>query len=258
MEAHNGQHADREETPNAEGSVPVQGPDAAEDEGLSLDQLSEKYAELIGGRRQRVPTSDDPAAAADEEEATAPDELPLEEDADPGDVSPRSILEAMLFVGHPGNQPLTSKQAAALMRGVEPGEIDGLVRELNEIYAEEGCPYTIVSVGAGYRVRLRDEFARLRQKFRGRIREVRLSQAAIDVLAIVGYNQPVTREQVDKLREKPSSGILRLLVRRQLLRIDRRQDKPGVSYFHTTDRFLNLFGLETLADLPRSQELERG
>ena len=71
------------------------------------------------------------------------------------EISPRTILEAMLFVGHPANEPLTAKQVASLMRGVLPREIDELVRELNDAYAAEGTPYRIESDGAGYRLTLR-------------------------------------------------------------------------------------------------------
>jgi segregation and condensation protein B len=243
-------------TPNRHGSDAGEPPEAAGDDELSLDQLSRTYARLIGDAGSPPAARGEPAPDA-HAETDAPDDCLLTEDERPCELSPRSILEAMLFVGHPDNQPLTAKQAASLMRGVRPSEIDDLVRELNEIYAAEGCPYWVVSVGAGYCLRLRDEFAPLQRSFYGRVREVRLSQAAIDVLAIVAYSQPVTREQVDKLRGKPAGAILRQLVRRQLLRIERRHDKPGAPQYFTTDRFLDLFGLASLSDLPRSQELDR-
>ena len=104
---------------------------------------------------------------------------------------------------------------------------------------------------------LRDEYAPLRDKFYGRIKEARLSQAAVDVLAIVAYRQPLTRDQIDTLRGKPSSGVLAQLVRRGLLRIERPQDAPRRPQFYTTDRFLQLFGLQSLVELPRSQDEDK-
>ncbi len=170
------------------------------------------------------------------------------------EVSPRTILEAMLFVGHPENQPLTSEQVASLMRGVRAQEIDELVVELNRSYDEEGCPYRIESVGAGYQLVLRDEFHSLRDVFYGRVKAAKLSQAAVDVLAIVAYKQPLTREEMDALRGRPSGSLLAQLVRRQLLRVERPHDKPRTPRFWTTDRFLQLFGLESLRDLPSTPD----
>jgi segregation and condensation protein B len=100
------------------------------------------------------------------------------------------------------------------------------------------------------------EFAPLHDKLLGRVREAKLSQAAIDILAVVAYQQPVTRAEIDKLRGKPAGAMLGQLVRRDLLRIERPDTKPREPKYYTTDRFLALFGLNTLDDLPRSQELD--
>ena len=162
----------------------------------------------------------------------------------------------MLFVGHPQNEPLTSKQIAGLMRGVRPSEIDTLVRELNRDYSARNCPYTIVAEGAGYRMTLRDEFVRMRDKFYGKARQTRLSQAAIEVLAAVAYHQSITADELSRLRGMPSGHILLQLVRRQLLRVEREAGKARSSRYHTTERFLQLFGLASLDDLPRSSDLE--
>jgi segregation and condensation protein B len=172
------------------------------------------------------------------------------------ELSPKSILEAMLFVGHPQNEPLTAKQVSSLMRGVLPEEIDELVRELNEQYDSECTPYRVASEGAGYRLVLRDEFSALREQFYGRVKEAKLSQSVIDTLAIVAYHQPVGLKEVDQLRGKPSGGILSQLVRRQLVKIERSPDKPRDIKYRTTSRFLDLFSLDSLEDLPRSQEVE--
>lgn len=229
-----------------------------EDQGLSLNELSRAYAELLD--RGDDPYEGEPPADDEDDVAETPgaaDTSELEA-ADDGacDVTPRSILEAMLFVGTPDNQPLTSKTIAALMRGVRPAEVDELVRDLNDEYVAEGCPYRITAEGSGYRMTLGDEFHSVREKFYGRVKEARLSQSAVDVLAIVAYNQPMTREEVDQLRGKPSGGILSQMVRRELLCVERDAETRAASY-RTTERFLNLFGLDSLSDLPRSQELDR-
>jgi segregation and condensation protein B len=101
---------------------------------------------------------------------------------------------------------------------------------------------------------LRKSFASLRDQFYGRIREARLSQAAVDVLAIVAYRQPITAEQVRALRDKPSGRLLSQLVRRGLLRVERGEAPPHKLQYATAPRFLELFGLGSLEDLPQSED----
>jgi segregation and condensation protein B len=87
------------------------------------------------------------------------------------------------------------------------------------------------------------------------MRRVRLSQASIDTLSLVAYRQPISREDIDRLRGTKSSAILNQLVRRQLLHIERPPDKPRQAFYTTTERFLELLGLESLDDLPQQLEL---
>ena len=233
-------------------------PFASQPQGISLDELAEAFAQVMG-------TEPRPAAEASPAEANAPPSVEAVEPAaeappttadDPCPLSPRSILEAMLFVGNRENRPLTPARAAELMRDVEPDEIPGLVDELNRRYAAGGAPYRIVGEGDGYRLTLDREFSPMRNRFYGRIREARLSQAAIDVLALVAYQQPLTGEKIGRLRGKPSNHVLAHLVRRGLLRIERPEAKRRTPHYYTTERFLRLFNLQTLDDLPRSEEPE--
>lgn len=241
-----------------------------DEQGLSLEELSQAYAELIDDGA-------DPYSASVEGKKK-PIDQPWEMeflDADEAcDISPSSILEAMLFVGHPENQPLTSRAVAALMRGVRPTEIDMMVRELNQTYREDRCPFEIRSVGAGYRMELLPEFSALRDRFYGRIKAAKLSQNVVDVLAIVSYKQPISKTELESIRGKPSSGILSQLVRRQLLQLVREEEseedagesespptkkrrRKNVAMYYTTSRFLKTFGLSSLDDLPRSDEIDR-
>jgi len=230
-----------------------------DDQGLSLDELSQAYAALLAKGADPYPDAAAGDAAGEPAAESGPDEpSPIEDEAESAfAVTPKSILEAILFVGHPTGEPLTSERIAALMRGVRPSEIDDLVRELNAEYDSAGATYSIVSIGAGYQLALRPEFGPLRDGFHGRIREARLSQAAVDVLAIVGYHQPIAADEIDRLRGKPSSSILSQLVRRDLLSLSRPDDRKQKPQYCTTDRFLRLFGLEDLKELPRSQDVDR-
>jgi segregation and condensation protein B len=246
---------------------------SSEEQEVSLDELGRAFAEAMSGRDGSPGPADDMEESGDgvgqgagpdgggtavegpvDEAATAGTEAT--EDDDPVEISPRTILEAMLFVGNQDNEPLTVARAVELMRGVEPAEIPDLVDQLNRRYAANACPYQIVSEAGGYRLVLRKAFDAVRMQFYGKAREARLSQAAIDVLAIVAYRQPLTAEEVNKLRGTPSGHVLSQLVRRRLLRIERPEGKRKRGLYHVTERFLELFGLESLEDLPQAEEVE--
>lgn len=225
-----------------------------EDQGLSLEELGEAYAALLEQHRCDPYPEEEQSPAAIEPPLGAEDRawrvLPGS-DGDAGEITPKTILEAILFVGHPLGDALTSESIAALMRGVTPAEIDDLVLELNEAYAAERRPYTIRSVAAGYQLALHEEFNSIREQFYGKVREARLSQSAVDVLAIVAYHQPITLEEIDRLRGIASGSILSQLVRRDLIAIARPADKKQRPVYRTTDRFLDLYNLESLEDLPQ-------
>ncbi len=238
-------------------------PFASEPQGISLDELARAFSQVMeaGPPRSDESPADGPpitVGEADSVEEIAANAKPqaaeqvVEEDPCP--INPRTILEAMLFVGDRENQPLLPKTAADLMRDVPVDEIPPLVDELNGRYKASGAPFRVVGEGSGYRLALGEEHRSLRNRFFGRIREARLSQAAIDVLALVAYGQPVTGEEIHRLRGKPSRHVLAHLVRRGLLRIERPEPNRRTPHYHTTDRFLQLFELESLADLPKSED----
>jgi len=206
---------------------------------------------------EELEASDDDDEEYDEEyeyEEEEEDELVDEEAICP--ISPRSIFEAMLFVGDPENHPLPAGRATDLMRGVDPEEIPRIVNELNADYTRRGCPYRVVNQPGGYRLELEPSFESVRRRFYGKVREVRLSQAAVDVLATVAYRQPITADEVTKIRDHPSQGILGQLVRRGLLSIERSSDRKIPARYSTTDRFLELFNLESIDFLPQTEDID--
>ena len=232
----------------------------SDDTGASLDELSDVYAQLVS--EGESPYAGVPEDNSDIDDATD-DSISQEvatlvapEEIDSADLTPKSILESMLFVGHPTGEPLVAKNVAGMMRGVTTREIHELVKDLNATYDDQNSALHIKSVGKGYVLALREEFHSLRERFYGEIREKRLSQAAIDVLAIVAYNQGISRNEIDDMRDRPSQSILRELVRREILRLERLDEKPRKSIYYTTERFLNVFGLEHIDDLPQALILD--
>jgi segregation and condensation protein B len=218
---------------------------------LSLSRLREAFAAMLGEER----------GASSHPEGTRRGETPGPQPPAPSpppcEINPSSVVEAILFVGRPDNGAYSSRELAAAMRGVSPTEIEEAVSELNTSYDADGAPYVIEVSKAGYRLELRNEFGRLRDKFYGNVREAKLSPAALEVLSIVAYNQPITAEQLNAIRTAANGGALSTLVRRGLVRVDRPGESDATPQYSTTERFLKLFGLEAIDALPRSEELDK-
>jgi segregation and condensation protein B len=104
---------------------------------------------------------------------------------------------------------------------------------------------------------LRPEFDRVRNRVYGLgPKEVKLSQEALEVLALVAYRQPVSQQQIEEACKKNAGGLLRQLLRRELVVIERPDKKQKDVQYRTTARFLSLFGLADIDELPRADELD--
>lgn len=169
-------------------------------------------------------------------------------------VTPSRIVESLLFVGAADNSPLSGRVIASLMRGVSPEEVDGIVDELNKGYETDGSAYRITRQTMGFQMELAPTHAGLRQRFYGQVREAKLPQPVIDVLALVAYHQPIGRKQVEKLFGNSCGSSLNQLLRRNLIQFSKEPELGAV--YRTTDRFLELFDLESLDDLPQSESIE--
>ncbi len=166
-------------------------------------------------------------------------------------VSPASILEAILFVGNSENRPCTAVQLASMMRGVQAADIPALVAELNTKYRNDGSVLEIVAIDDGFRMQLANDLDAFRNTVTARVRETQLSQSAVDCLSVVAYRPGSTCEEIERIWGRPASNALSLLVRREILRVDRQgHGKTAKTHYFPSERFLNLVGIESLEDLP--------
>jgi len=217
---------------------------------FSLHGLSAAFARLAGTGTEK-PATAEIAEPLEEVEDGETDSSAVSEV-----LSPRMIVEGMLFVGDSEGQPLTNRQIATNIRDVSPKEVDELIEQLNQEYREAGTTYEIIGEGAGYRLQIRSEFEYIRQRFLGRVREAKLTPSAVEVLSVVAYRQPVTADQVTKLRNTSSRALLSQLVRRGLLGLEHTEATPKKPTYHTTDRFNRLFRIDSPKDLPSSEDLD--
>jgi segregation and condensation protein B len=162
------------------------------------------------------------------------------------------IIEALLFVG---GSPLTPEIARGAIRGLSPAQLSEAIDVLNQQYRHQGRPYVIQPQEQGYVLTLRPRFRSVVDRLHGQAREARLSPAAIDVLSLVAYRQPISKLDIEGVRGAESGNLLRQLVRRGLLAIVERGNSE-IAY-ETTSRFLELFKLGSIEDLPQTLDLQR-
>jgi segregation and condensation protein B len=169
-------------------------------------------------------------------------------------IPPRAIIEAALFVG---GKPLTTKKLCSLLNDeYSSSYVDDLLDDLNRQYNDEARPYEIRMEEGGYRLILRHDFERIRNRVYGfGPKEVKLTQDALEVLALIAYRQPITKDEIVAAGKDKAAGILRQLLRRELIAIERTEEKKAEVKYITTNRFLQVFGLGHIEELPYSESL---
>ncbi|HDQ99794.1 MAG TPA: SMC-Scp complex subunit ScpB [candidate division WOR-3 bacterium] len=162
------------------------------------------------------------------------------------------VVEALLFSAE---EPVPASKLAEI-GGMEIGRVRDAVTALNRVYEDSGRTFRIHRVAQGFQLYTLPDFAQpVRQLYRRQLIQ-RLSRAALEVLAIIAYRQPVTRPQVEEFRGVDCSGPIVTLLERRLIATAGKARRPGSPYlYRTTREFLRYFGLESLDDLPPLEEL---
>lgn len=162
-------------------------------------------------------------------------------------------IEAVLFLAA---TPVSAGELQTVL-GVSGGEVSSALSEL-EGHLSGGHGLVLRSVAGGWVLETNPHFAEVLSLFRDSSRRgrVRLSRAAVETLAVIAYNQPVTRGEVEELRGVRSERVIETLLSHGLVRIAGRKKASGSPLlYRTTPRFLELFGLDAIADLPSLEEL---
>ncbi|HXY36794.1 MAG TPA: SMC-Scp complex subunit ScpB [Planctomycetaceae bacterium] len=171
-------------------------------------------------------------------------------------VAPEQVIEALLFVG---GKPLTIKAMGAVLRGeFDAVFIETAIEQLRDRYTNQNRPYEIRLTDGGYCLALRPEFEPERNRVYGfGPRQVRLSQETLEVLSLVAYRQPISRTAIEEIAKRGAGSHLRQLLQRELLVLDRKGGSPdGEVTYRTSPRFLQVFGLRRLEELPQIEDLD--
>ncbi len=160
-------------------------------------------------------------------------------------------VEAVLFVS---DAPVTADDLRAVLEGSDAGDVAELMRELGAKYEDHGLQ--IVEIAGGFQLRTKPELGEWVKRFHKISRSTKLSQAALETLSMIAYRQPITRQEIEDIRGVESSGVLKNLLDKNLIKSLGRKRVPGKPVtFGTTKKFLEYFGLVKLGDLPTLKDL---
>lgn len=163
------------------------------------------------------------------------------------------IIEAILFSS---SKPVTLKKLQKGLEEFTPLDIESALRSLTEAYSVPERSIEIIEVSAGYQMRTKVDYKDWVKLF-VKEKDVGLTRAMMETLAIIAYRQPAAKRDVDGLRGVDSIRCIRQLLDRKLVEIAGRNQEPGKPMiFRTTRRFLEMFGLRDITDLPTIRELE--
>jgi len=164
-------------------------------------------------------------------------------------------IEALLFAS---DAPLSAHRLASLTGVQSPSTIRSTIESLDRFYREASRSFQIVEVAGGYQITTLPDFSSLiAQLFKSR-RKARLSQPALETLAIIAYKQPISRVAIEAIRGVNCDGVLSTLMDRDLIVISGRGEGIGRPYLYsTTGTFLEYLGLKDYRDLPSIADLEK-
>jgi len=160
------------------------------------------------------------------------------------------IIESLLFVA---SEPLLQSDVSRVFDGHDVPSLDEVVNDINIKYSNHA--FEIKAVGEGYMLVSKKEFEPFISKYIP-TKKLMLSNASLEVLAIVAYRQPVSRVDIESIRGVDCKGVLKNLLNKKLIKIGGRDDSLGKALlYHTTDEYLKHFGLTSLSEMPTSSEI---
>src|SRR5688572_20929760 len=193
----------------------------------------------------RITATEQPDGAIEEADDSA-DEASAEVQVD------LRTLEALLFSTH---HPLTAGRLAELLELESTKPVRRAIRELNEQYITTDRSFRVEQVAGGYQLLTLPDFGEILKRLHQKEVDAKLSKAAMETLAIIAYKQPILRADIEAIRGVACGETIRSLMEKHLVKIAGRAEIPGRPILYgTTKRFLELFGLNSLKDLPQGDD----
>ncbi len=166
----------------------------------------------------------------------------------------KNIIEALLFAS---DKPITIQKLKEILEVDSVKDIRKGIDDLQNHYSQTESAMTIIEVAGGFQITSREDYASYVQKlYKGR-QASRLTQRALETLAIVAYKQPITKHEMENIRGVNVDGVVKTLLERNLVSIEGREKAPGNPLLYgTTKYFLEYFGLKSLESLPKLKEID--
>ncbi len=164
------------------------------------------------------------------------------------------IIESLLFAS---DTPLTINKLKSIIPHADAKNIKKSIDTLNESYDKSGSSLKIIEVANGFQLVTREEYsAYIQQLFKGRSAS-KLTVPGLETLAIIAYEQPITKQRMEHIRGVNVDGVVKTLLERNLISIVGREKVPGSPLLYgTTNFFLEYFGIKNLKDLPKLKEID--
>jgi segregation and condensation protein B len=230
---------------NGSGPGQEDGNGAAQADGLDASAWPDDHGEPVLPDGQNAPERPDAPVLPDGEDASGRPDAALASD-DEGGPGLQASLEAIMLVA---DEPVSEVVIAQVLERPR-AEVADALRELAASYGAEGRGFDLREVAGGWRFYTREECAPVVERFVSDGQEVRLTQAALETLAVVAYRQPVSRARVSAVRGVNCDGVIRTLVLRGLVEEAGTDPETGAILFATTGYFLERLGLPDLDALP--------
>ena len=164
-----------------------------------------------------------------------------------------AAVEAVLFTT---DSPLTAAKICDITQTSSQATVRKTIEQLNERYEQTGASFRIKPIAGGFQMQTLPEYDDLLSRLHQSRKDTRLSHAAIETLAIIAYRQPILRVDVEAIRGVACGEVLRGLIDKQLVKVAGRAEVLGRPMLYgTTKRFLEIFGLASIDDLPNVEEL---
>ena len=166
----------------------------------------------------------------------------------------KRIVEALLFAVQ---EPISVRKISEIIEGTEAKEIREVIQQLREEYDTHDRVFQIEEIANGFQLLSRPEYHEWISKIRKKSGESKLSQQALETLSIIAYKQPIIRADIEAIRGVQSGQMIRTLVEKNLVKITGRDEVLGRPLLYgTTTKFLDHFGLKSIKDLPKVEDLE--
>jgi len=163
----------------------------------------------------------------------------------------KKIVETLLFIT---DRPVKPGRLAEVIDNTSAKQVREIITALQDEYVKQGRAVQIVEIGGGFQMSTKPEYGRWVRKLYNEKMTTKLSNAALETLAIIAYKQPITRAEMEAIRGVDVAGPLERLLERSLVRVVGKKDTIGrPMVYGTTDEFLRMFGLNKLSELPDLQ-----